>query len=202
MSDSQVYRPDEVKDPRAAEVLRFWFGEPHEYGNKRKSWFEKNPAFDAELRDRFLALHDEAMARRLEHWRMSPSECLAYIVVLDQFSRNLYRNDARAFAADALALEAGREAIARGFDRSLLPVERQFVYLPFEHSESIEDQRQCCTLMKSLIDHPETGDVLEWALKHLHVIERFGRFPHRNAALGRRSTPEELEYLAQPGAGF
>jgi uncharacterized protein (DUF924 family) len=202
MSDPQVYRPDEAKDPRAAQVLRFWFGEPHEYGKKRKSWFEKNPAFDAELRDRFLALHDDATARRLEHWRASPAECLAYIVVLDQFSRNLYRNDARAFAADPLALEAAREAIERGFDRSLLPVERQFVYLPFEHSESIEDQQRCCALMESLIDHPETADLLEWARKHLRIIERFGRFPHRNAALGRRSTPEELEYLSQPGAGF
>jgi uncharacterized protein (DUF924 family) len=202
MSDLKVYRPDEAKDPRAAEVLRFWFGEPQEYGARRKCWFEKNPAFDAEIRDRFLALHADIAASRLEHWRASAPECLAYVVVLDQFSRNLYRNDARAFAADPLALDAAREAIARRVDQPLLPVERQFMYLPFEHSESIEDQRRCCALMESLIDHPETGDLLEWALKHLRVVERFGRFPHRNALLGRASTPEERDYLAQPGAGF
>ena len=202
MSDSQVYRPDEAKDPRAAEVLRFWFGAPQEYGKKRKSWFEKNPVFDAEIRDRFLALHADAIARRCEHWRASPLDCLAYIVVLDQFSRNLYRSDARAFAGDPLALEVARDAIARGLDRDLLPVERQFVYLPFEHSESIEDQKRCCALMESLTDHPETDDVLDWARKHLRVVERFGRFPHRNAVLERASTPDEREYLAQPGAGF
>lgn len=202
MSDSQVYRPDEAKDPRAAEVLRFWFGEPGEYGKRRKTWFEKNAAFDAEIRNRFVALHADVAAQRVEHWRVSALECLAYIIVLDQFSRNLYRNDAHAFAADSLALTAAQEAIARGFDQSLLPIERQFVYLPFEHSESIEDQQRCCALMESLREHPETNDLLDWALKHLRVIERFGRFPHRNAALDRRSTPEELEYLSQPGAGF
>ena len=202
MSDLKVYRPDEAKDPRAAEVLRFWFGEPQEYGARRKCWFEKDPAFDAEIRDRFLALHADVAAGRLEHWRASVPECLARIVVLDQFSRNLFRNDARAFATDALGLEAAREAIARSFDQRLLPVERQFVYLPFEHSESIEDQLRCCALMASLIDHSETADLLEWAQKHRQIIERFGRFPHRNALLGRASTPEELEYLAQPGAGF
>jgi len=202
MSESAVYRPDEAKDPRAAEVLRFWFGAPGEYGKRQKHWFQKNAAFDAEIGARFLALYEESAAGRLEHWRASPPECLARIVVLDQFSRNLFRNHARAFASDALALATAREAIAQGIDRPLLPVERQFVYLPFEHSESLEDQRRCCDLMAQLKEFPETHDLLEWALKHLKVIERFGRFPHRNAALGRTSTPEELEYLAQPGAGF
>jgi uncharacterized protein (DUF924 family) len=202
MSDLKVYRPDEAKDPRAAEVLRFWFGDPQEYGARRKCWFEKNAAFDAGIRDRFLALHADIAACRFERWRASVPECLARIVVLDQFSRNLFRDDARAFATDALALEAAREAIARGFDRALLPVERQFVYLPFEHCESIEEQQRCCALMASLIGYPETADLLEWAQKHRQVIERFGRFPHRNALLGRASTPEELDYLAHPGAGF
>jgi uncharacterized protein (DUF924 family) len=202
MSESQVYRPDEAKDPRAAAVLRFWFGEPGAYGQRQKRWFEKNAAFDAEIRERFLGLYEDAAAGRLAHWRTSAPECLAFIVVLDQFARNLFRNDARAFAADPLALETARDAIARGLDRALLPVERQFVYLPFEHSESIEDQRRCCTLMDQLRDFPETQDLHEWALKHLTIIERFGRFPHRNAVLARPSTPEELAYLAQPGAGF
>jgi len=202
MSEPTVYRPDEAKDPRAAEVLRFWFGEPGEYGKRHKRWFEKSAAFDAEIRDRFLALYEDIGAGRLEHWSATAPECLARIVVLDQFSRNLFRNDPRAFAADPLALETARGAVARGFDRGLLPVERQFVYLPFEHSESIEDQRNCCELMATLTHFPEASDLHVWALKHLKVIERFGRFPHRNAVLGRPSTPEELEYLAEPGAGF
>ena len=179
------------------EVLKFWFEQ-----NGREQWFGKEPAFDEEIRRRFGETAHLARDGKLERWVEAPHSCLALLILIDQFSRNLYRNDARAFAADPLALEAAREAIERGFDRSLLPVERQFVYLPFEHSESIEDQQRCCALMESLIDHPETADLLEWARKHLRIIERFGRFPHRNAALGRRSTPEELEYLSQPGAGF
>ena len=202
MSEPRVYRPNEAKDPRAAEVLRFWFGEPGEYGQRQTRWFTKDAGFDASIRARFLALHEDAAAGRLFQWRAAPADCLAFIVLLDQFSRNLYRDDARAFAADPIALETARDAIERGIDRSLLPVERQFVYLPFEHSEALEDQRRCCALMETLKPYPETGDVLEWALKHLAVIERFGRFPHRNAALGRASTPEEIEYLARPGAGF
>jgi uncharacterized protein (DUF924 family) len=202
MSESQVYRPDEAKDPRAAAVLRFWFGEPDEYGQRQKRWFEKSAAFDAQIRERFLGLYEDAAAKRLLHWRASAPECLAFIIVLDQFARNLFRNDPRAYAADPLALETAREAIARGVDRALLPVERQFLYLPFEHSESLEDQQRCCALMDSLAGFPETADLRDWALKHLKVIERFGRFPHRNAALGRDSTPEEREYLSRPGAGF
>jgi uncharacterized protein (DUF924 family) len=202
MSEPKVYRPEHSKDPRAAEVLRFWFGAPGDYGKPQKRWFEKNAAFDAAIRERFLALYEDVAAGRLEHWRASAPECLARIVVLDQFSRNLFRNDARAYAADPLALDTARDAIARGLDQPLLPVERQFIYLPFEHSESLEDQQTCCALMASLKAFPETRDLQDWALKHLAVIERFGRFPHRNAALGRTSTPEELAYLAQPGAGF
>jgi uncharacterized protein (DUF924 family) len=202
MSEQQVYRPAEAKDPRAAEVLSFWFGDAIEYGTRLKQWFEKNAAFDDAIRARFLTVYEDAAAGRLSQWRASPPECLAFIVVLDQFSRNLFRNDARAFAADPLALETARDAIARGVDRQLLPVERQFVYLPFEHSESLEDQRRCCALMEELKAFPETNSLPEWAQKHMAVIERFGRFPHRNAALGRASTPEEVEYLAQPGAGF
>jgi len=202
MSEAQVYRPDDAKDPRAAAVLRFWFGEHGEYSKRQKRWFEKNAAFDTEIRDRFAGLYEDAAAKRLVQWRDSTPECLALIVVLDQFARNLFRSHPRAFAADPLALEMARDAIARGVDRALLPVERQFVYLPFEHSESLEDQQRCCELMDTLAGFPETADLRDWALKHLKVIERFGRFPHRNAILGRPSTPEEREYLSQPGAGF
>jgi uncharacterized protein (DUF924 family) len=127
---------------------------------------------------------------------------LALVVVLDQFSRNLYRGDARAFAQDAHAHECAVEALMRGDDLTLLPVERQFLYLPFEHSEDVDDQRKGLELMRSLEAFEETRGCAEWALRHLEIVERFGRFPHRNAALGRESTAEETEFLRQPGSGF
>lgn len=179
----------------ANEVLRFWFGEGAERGKAHKRWFEKNAAFDAEVRERFLPLY-EALAGN-EEWLARPEECLARIIVLDQFPRNMFRGSARAFATDAQALAAARHAVAHGFDRDLLPVERQFVYLPFEHSESLADQERACELMRPLGE-----ELFDWALRHKQIIERFGRFPHRNAILGRESTPEELEFLKQPGSGF
>jgi len=127
---------------------------------------------------------------------------LALVVVLDQFSRNLFRNDARAFAQDALARECAREALARGDDASLLPVERMFLYLPFEHSEDRADQELSLRLMSQLDAFEDTRGISEWALKHKVIVDRFGRFPHRNAALGRRSTAEEIEFLKTPGSGF
>ena len=184
----------------ADEVLAFWFGEPP--GPSRREWFVKDPAFDARIRERFGALHARALARELESWREAPRPMLALVVVLDQFSRNLHRGDARAFAADAHALECARQAIARGDDRALLPVERQFLYLPFEHSESLADQDLALELMGQLDGFAETKDASEWARRHRVIIERFGRFPHRNAALGRESTAEEVAFLAQPGSGF
>lgn len=180
----------------AEKVLDFWFG------RDRKDWFEKNPAFDAEIRNRFLALYEEAAAGRLAHWKDSARECLALILVLDQFARNMFRGTARAFAGDRLALEAARHALERSYDRGMPPLERQFVYLPFEHSESLEDQIRCCELMQPLAEFPEARDAHLWAVKHLDIVRRFGRFPHRNAALGRTSTPEELEFLREPGSGF
>jgi len=188
MSESAVYRPDEAKDHRAAEVLRFWFGERAEYGKSRKRWFKKDAAFDAEIRARFLALHAELSGGGLEHWQTTAPECLARIVVLDQFSRNLFRDDPRAFASDALALATAREAIARGIDQPLLPVERQFVYLPFEHSEDRDDQARSVDLIARLGNDGWT----RYAEAHKVLIARFGRFPHRNAVLGRTSTPEEI----------
>ncbi len=127
---------------------------------------------------------------------------LALVVVLDQFSRNLHRNDARAFAQDAHARDCAREALAREDDLASLPVERQFFYLPFEHSEDREDQALAVNLMSQLEEYPETRGLVEWATKHKVIIDRFGRFPHRNAALGRASTAEEIEFLKTPGSGF
>jgi uncharacterized protein (DUF924 family) len=127
---------------------------------------------------------------------------LALIVVLDQFSRNLHRGDPRAFSQDAHARECANQALMRGDESALLPVQRQFLYLPLEHSEDLADQERCVALMRTLEAYPETKGLTVWAEKHREIIARFGRFPHRNAALGRASTPEEIEFLAQPGSGF
>jgi uncharacterized protein (DUF924 family) len=183
-------------------VLRFWFGVGDEYGKPRRAWFAKDDAFDAEIRARFAGLHDEAAAGRLAAWCDAPGSCLALVVLLDQFSRNLYRDSARAFAADSLALAAAQTALARGDDRAMRPVERLFLYLPFEHSESLADQERSCELMRALADYPETADMYPYALRHREIVERFGRFPHRNAALGRTSTPEEIAFLKTPGSSF
>jgi uncharacterized protein (DUF924 family) len=177
------------------EVLHFWFGEGAEYGKVHKRWFAKDPAFDAEVRSRFLGAYEEQLEGR--DWLGDPRSCLARIVVLDQFPRNMFRGTPRAFEADALALASAKHAVAQGYERDFLPVEKQFVYLPFEHSESLADQERACALMKPLGD-----DLYDWALRHRRIIERFGRFPHRNEILGRASTPEEIEFLKQPGSGF
>ena len=182
------------------DVLAFWFGEPA--GPPRREWFRKDAAFDEEIRRRFAGLHEAASRRELDHWRPSPEPMLALVIVLDQFSRNLYRGDARAFAQDGHALECTREAVARGDDLGLLPVQRQFLYLPFEHSEDLGDQDRCIELMKSLESFEETRGLSAWAEKHRVIIKRFGRFPHRNAILGRESTAEEIEFLKSPDSRF
>ena len=186
----------------SAEVLLFWFGPAAERGKPHKRWFVKSEAFDREVRERFLPLYEEAAAGKLAHLKESAADCLALIVVLDQFPRNMFRGTPRAFATDSLALETARHAVARGFDRTLLPVERLFVYLPFEHSEALADQDRSCDLARALDAYPETNDVYRYALAHRDIIRRFGRFPHRNAILGRRNTPEELEFLKRPGSSF
>src|SRR5258706_2576578 len=182
------------------DVLAFWFGAGADYGKRHQRWFVKDAAFDAEIARRFLALHEELAADR--RWLDTPRASLARILVLDQFPRNMLRRTARAFASDALALEAARHVVEHGYDRTLLPVERLFVYLPFEHSERLADQERACELCAPLAAFPETDDVLRYAVAHRDIIRRFGRFPHRNAILGRVGTPEELEFLRQPGSGF
>ena len=183
-------------------VLDFWFGPLEARGEARPEWFRKDAAFDAEIARRFGDLHRAAARRELEAWRMSGQPMLALVVVLDQFSRNLHRDDARAFAQDAHARECSREALERGDDLALLPGERQFLYLPFVHGEDAADQERGVELMRSLESFDATRGALEWAEKHRTIVRRFGRFPHRNAALGRPSTPAELEFLAQPGSSF
>lgn len=171
------------------DVLDFWFEQD------RKTWFEKNPAFDETIRSRFLPLYEKAIDGQLEDWRNGPKRCLALVIVLDQFPRNMFRATARAFAADSSARDAARVIVNRGWDEAFSPDERMFAYLPFEHSEAMEDQELSLKLFQG---NPNFA----WARKHWEIIRRFGRFPHRNAALGRASTPEEIEFLRQPGSGF
>jgi uncharacterized protein (DUF924 family) len=175
----------------AEEVLRFWFDE------HAGDWFVKSPAFDAEIRERFLALHEQAAAGSLAHWAEAPRSALALIVLLDQFPRNLFRGDARAFATDAMAREIARRVLERGWDKPMTQSERLFVYLPFEHSESLGDQDLCVELMKDF-----DAEQRQYAERHRDIIRRFGRFPHRNDSLGRQSTPAEIEFLKQPASRF
>ena len=154
------------------------------------------------MRERFGPTHAAAAARELEGWRASAEANLALVIVLDQFSRNIYRGDALAFAQDEHARECAEEAIERGDDLGMLPIERQFLYLPFEHSERLDDQERALDLFRSLEVFEETRELIGWARRHHAVVARFGRFPHRNAILGRESTPEEVAFLAQPGSRF
>ena len=183
-------------------ILAFWFGESVDYGKSRSPWFKKDAAFDEEIYRHFLSTYELATSGQLADWKNEAQSCLALIVVLDQFPRNMFRGSARAFAADALAREATHHALQLGFDRQMKPVERQFLYLPLEHSESLDDQEHCLKLMLELSGFPETHDLHMWAEKHLVIIRRFGRFPHRNAALGRQSTAEEIAFLKEPGSSF
>lgn len=189
---------------QADAILEFWFGKPDEadYGKSRKVWFTKNPEFDHEVRSRFLSVYNQAAAGELDDWNATPQGCLALIILLDQFPRNMFRGQPQAFATDPQALAYARHAVTQGFDKELPKLQRWFVYLPFEHSENLADQRQCVELCEQLGDEPEMREAIDYAYRHLRVIERFGRFPHRNQILGRETTPEEAEFLKQPGSSF
>ena len=192
-------------DPRAAEVLGFWFGRPGDahHLQTRPEWFRKDAAFDAQIAQRFGTLIDAALRGELARWVQQPRTALAQVIVLDQFTRNTRRGTGAMFAGDAQALATARALVAHGDDLQLAGVQRQFVYLPFEHSEDMADQLESLRLFAQLgRDEPALAGLLEWAQKHHDVVARFGRFPHRNAALGRESTAEEIEFLKQPGSGF
>jgi len=194
-----------MKLTAAEEVLDFWFGRPDEphHLQTRPEWFRKDDAFDATIRERFGALIDAALRGELAGWAAQPRSALAEVIVLDQFTRNTRRGTAGMFAGDARALTVAKALVASGADRTLPGVMRQFVYLPFEHSEALADQVESLRLFGQLgRDEPALAGLLEWAQKHYDIVARFGRFPHRNAALGRESTPEEVEFLKQPGSGF
>ena len=185
------------------EILEFWFGRPGTaaYGSTRKEWFRKDPAFDAAIRARFGGAIGAALAGGFADW-IAPRGKLARIVLLDQFTRNSFRGTPQAFAGDAPALALANETVARGDDVALIPVERWFVYLPYVHAESPAAQKRAVSLYRSLRDETGLDEPLVWAERHAEVIRLFGRFPHRNAILGRESTPEEIAFLAAPGSRF
>lgn len=190
--------------PQAKEVLEFWFGttDDVDYGQQRKIWFTKNPEFDEEVRSRFIPHYNQAATGQLDDWKASPDNCLALIILLDQFPRNMFRGQPQAFATDSQALAYSQYAVSQKFDYQLLPLQRWFIYMPFEHSENIEHQNQSVELFKKLSDESDFAEGLNYANRHFKVIERFGRFPHRNQILGRETTPEEVEFLQQPGSSF
>jgi uncharacterized protein (DUF924 family) len=194
------------------EVLRFWFGELSADGladeAHAKRWWLHDPAFDAQVRERFAALYAAVTVGEHESWLESARGALAYVIVLDQFSRNLFRESPQAFAQDARARGAALSAIDRGFDRHLALDERGFLYMPLMHSEELAQQDRCVALFTAFRDELE-GDArervagsLDFAERHRAIVQRFGRFPHRNHALGRSSTEEELQFLKQPGSSF
>lgn len=190
----------------AQEVLDFWFlpsSDPG-HGQQRAEWFRKDDAFDAVIRERFGAAINHAIAGGLREWdEEGPRGVLARILVLDQFTRNAYRGTPESFAGDVLALNAARQLVASGAHLALSPWERSFAYMPFEHAEDARTQEQSVELFTDLAaSHEGFSESLDYAHRHRGVIARFGRFPHRNPILGRASTPEELDYLAKPGAGF
>ena len=198
-----------------ATIHVFWFGATADEDDEaaiiaRQSalLWKKQPAVDAEIRQRFAPLVGRAAVGELDDWLGSPRGRLALILLTDQFPRNIWRGQAAAFAFDVLALRWAKEAVARGLDRDARPIERVFLYLPLEHSEDLADQREAVRLFDALggevaaAARPAFAGYLDFARRHLEIIERFGRFPHRNAALGRETSAAEAEFLRQPGSAF
>jgi uncharacterized protein (DUF924 family) len=194
-------------------IREFWFGTALEDAagtarERARLWWSKNPEVDAAIRQRFESCVIKAGSGELDHWASNAQDRLALILLTDQFPRSIYRDVARAFAFDAKALSLAHTGIDAGFDVALRPLEKVFFYLPLEHSESLADQQRSVSLFQKLVDEanpdqkPTFAEYLDFAARHRDIISRFGRFPHRNKALGRISTPEELLFLQQPGSGF
>lgn len=175
------------------DVLRFWFEEI-----EPKMWWVADRNFDLRIRDRFQAIHEQAARGELFAWRKEPKGRLAEVIVLDQFSRNIHRGTPAAFAQDPMALALAQEAIAAGADKDLSAVERSFLYLPYMHSES----RRIHQVAEGLYRANGLQDNYKFELRHKDIIDRFGRYPHRNQILGRASSAEEIEFLKQPGSSF
>lgn len=180
-------------NPNAQAVLQFWFNEL-----TPAQWFKKDPEMDRAIVTRFAELHARVAQCECYAWRETPHGRLAEIIVLDQFSRNMYRDNAGGFGCDALALALAQEAVAAGADGELNPQERIFLYMPYMHSES----KAIHALALRLFDQPGLENNLDFEVRHKAIIDRFGRYPHRNALLGRTSTDEERAFLKQPGSSF
>jgi uncharacterized protein (DUF924 family) len=191
--------------PEAQAVLDFWFGPEGSamHGSQRKEWFAKDDAFDQSIRDRFGATLERGLRGELDAWADAPRSALARILLLDQFTRNVFRGTPRAFAGDPQALAAASAMVGAHHDEQLPAFMRAFVYLPFEHAESAAMQGEAVRHFARLAAaDPAFASMLDYAHRHRAVIERFGRFPHRNAILGRQSTAEEIAFLEQPGSSF
>jgi len=193
-------------------VLEFWFGALDALGRADdehvRSWFKKDPAFDGTIRERFGALHASVARGERSEWCETPRGRLAAVIVLDQFSRNLFRGTARAFASDRQALDLASEGVARGYDRALVLDERTFLYMPYMHSEDLVVQERSVELFRSLLEglpgaaRDRVAETVDYAERHRDVIRRFGRFPHRNVFLDRTSTAEEIQFLKDPAHHF
>jgi uncharacterized protein (DUF924 family) len=199
--------------PGIEEVLEFWFGACGADGaldpSRQKMWFGEGQRYDEGIRERFGALHERAAAGALdEEWKASPRGSIALVIVLDQFSRHIHRGTPRAFAQDPAAQRVTSAGVNRNLDRELIPAQRAFFYMPLEHAEDMELQRlgvRCFDGLAHTVPEArrqEYESFLDYARRHLAIIERFRRFPHRNAVLGRASTPEEIAFLKKPGSSF
>lgn len=177
------------------DILDFWFEE-----TSPQQWFQINPEFDAALAERFSEAYEKARDGLLDDWRQNADGCLALCLLIDQFPRNMFRQSKQAYATDSKALVVAKYAVSKGFDQVLPPVKRRFLYLPYEHSENLNDQRSCLAFFEKM--KKEDPLSYDYALRHFQVIEEYGRFPHRNKILERMNTPEEEEYLARPDSGF
>ncbi len=181
-------------------LLEFWLGSaaPGDMMTHRQEWWMKDAEFDRRINEEFAPLYEQAANGELDSWKETALGCLGLVILLDQFPRNMFRGDARSFATDPQALEVTRHALDNGFDQQLPMGGKLFLYLPLEHSEDLDHQNACVALMQAMGD----DNYVDFALKHQVIIERFGRFPHRNDVLGRDSTAEEVEFLKEPGSGF
>ncbi len=196
--------PAETLHPRADAVINFWFGAPgtSEHGTNRAEWFKKDDAFDASITNNFLEDYERAASGHYDDWASTGKGALALLILLDQFPRNMFRNNAKSFATDPKALKIAASMVNGGQDKAMSKEEQFFVYLPFEHAEDITMQEQCLELTAAMPQGKTENSPYYWAKQHYDVIARFGRFPHRNEVLGRTNTPEEDDYLSNPGAGF
>jgi len=180
------------------EIYDYWFGAPGAdgHGDVREFWFGGGPSVDREIRQRFGGHYERAIAGEFENWKSEARSAVSLIVLLDQFPRNIFRGDPRSFAVNPMVLRCARQLVDGPLYGELITVEKVFAYLPFEHSEDIEDQKKCVALYEVMEPHDSKAEWIDFAVLHLEIVEQFGRFPHRNDILGRKNTPAEETWLA------